>query len=209
MRTGGPTRFGRSTRHPRWPTFTDVRARASIRLQTTLVASLAATALLLQSTPVSALASQWPEPERAYKSLLDCTRSGGWVNADGTCDTEDAEDRVPSRKPLTRTVPLSAEVARPHARRMARAGYLSHDLGGSVRQRFARAGLADGYFGESIVWAHGDPMAAMVEIHRLFQSEWKSKGWHWKNMTNRRFRKVGIGVWVMDGRTYLAVDFHS
>jgi hypothetical protein len=28
-------------------------------------------------------------------------------------------------------------------------------------------------------------------------------------MTDRRYRKVGIGVWVKDGQTYLSVDFHS
>jgi hypothetical protein len=167
-------------------------------------------ALVAAPSPAAAgVAPRWPGVEAYYRSLLDCTRSGGWVEADGTCDTVDADQRVPKRPALQRTRVLSRDVARPHARRMARAGVLSHDLGGSIRERFARAGAADGRIGENLGYASGDPKDAVLRIHRLFQDEWSYDGWHWRNMTDGRFREVGIGVWVKDGRTWLAVAFHD
>jgi hypothetical protein len=177
------------------------------RLATLLLALLAAMAL---PAPAGALDARWPGAEAYYRELLDCTRAGGWVREDGTCDTEDAEGRVPKREPLKLGPRLTADLARPYARTLARAGYLTHDLGGGIRARFERAGLGGGRIGENIGYAGGDdPKAAVLRIHRLFQAEWSHDGWHWRNMTDRRFTRVGIGVWVKDGRTYLVVDFHS
>jgi hypothetical protein len=175
-----------------------------------LTATVLCTALLGTSgAPAAALDARWPELEAYYRTLLTCTRSGGWVRADGSCDQEDANDRVPKRKALKLGRKLTSDVARPQARRIARAGYLSHDLGGSIRERFTRVGLGGGRFGENLGYSSGDPRAAVLHIHRLFQDEWSYDGWHWKNMTDGRFARVGIGVWIKDGRTWLAVDFHS
>jgi hypothetical protein len=166
--------------------------------------------LLALPAPAGALEPRWPELEAYYEGLLGCTRSGGWVNEDGTCDMVDVEERVPLVPALRRTRILSDELARPHARRLALAGYLSHDLGGSIRDRFARIGRANGRYGENLGYSGGrDPMAAILHIHLMFQEEWSYGGWHWRNMTDARFTKVGIGAWVRDDRTYLVVDFHS
>jgi hypothetical protein len=179
------------------------------RFRPFVLAAAIGSTLLVQGAPAAALDSRYPEAEQRYAELLACTRAGGWVQKSGSCDRIDAANRVPRRRAFTVTTRLSNQVARPHARRLARAGYLSHDLGGSIRQRFARAGMANGSFGENIGYAHGDPVDAVVQIHRLFQAEWRSRGWHWKAMTDKVYRKVGIGVWVKDGTTYLSVDFHS
>lgn len=179
------------------------------RRRITLLVLLAA--LLAAPAPTAAgVKARWPGVEAYYRGLLDCTRAGGWVEADGSCDLQDAAGRVPKRPTLARSGILSRDVARPHARRMARAGVLSHDLGGSIRERFTRAGMGEGRVGENLGYAGGrSPRAAVLLIHRLFQDEWSSDGWHWRNMTDRRFMQVGIGVWVKDGRTWLAVDFHD
>jgi hypothetical protein len=179
------------------------------RLRPLIFAALIGGALLVPAAPAAALDSRYPEAEQKYAELLACTRAGGWVRGNGSCDQIDAANRVPRRRAFTVSPRISNQVARPHARRMARAGRLSHDLGGSIRRRFARAGLANGSFGENIGYSHGDPLEAVVDIHLLFQAEWRSKGWHWRQMTDRKYRKVGIGVWVSNGRTYLSVDFHS
>jgi hypothetical protein len=179
------------------------------RVRPLILAAAIGGALLVQAAPVAALDSRYPDAEQRYAELLACTRAGGWVRVNGSCDRVDTANRVPSRRAFSVSARLSNQVARPHARRLARAGYLSHDLGGSIRQRFARAGMANGSFGENIGYAYGDPVEAVVQIHRLFQAEWRSKGWHWKAMTDKTYRKVGIGVWVRNGLTYLSVDFHS
>jgi hypothetical protein len=168
-------------------------------------------ALVAPAAPVAALEARWPEAEAFAMTLIDCNRAGGWVEEDGTCDLEDAEARVPKRQPLRYGPKISAYVARPHARRLANAGTLSHYLGGSIRERFERAGLGDGRVGENIGYAggRGDPLAGVLRVHLLFQDEWDSNGWHWRNLMDKRFTRVGVGVWVKNGRTYLVHDFHS
>jgi len=158
-----------------------------------------------------ALDSRWPDAEAYELQLIACNRSGGWVKDDGTCDTEDKAGRVPKRPELAHAVKLSDNLSRPYARRLARAGYLSHDLGGSIDQRFASIGMGDGRAGENIGYTGGrdDINAAVLHVHLMFQDEWSFDGPHWKNLTDRRFKKIGVGVWVRDGRSYLVLDFHS
>ena len=167
--------------------------------------------LVVGPAPASAaLESRWPAAEAFVMELITCTRSGGWVREGGTCDAVDAAGRVPKRPALRHAARISDELARPYARRLARAGSLSHSLGGSIWERFARIGLGDGRVGENLGYAGGrDVMAAVLHIHRLFQAEWTYNGWHWRNLVDRRFARVGVGVWVRDGRTYLVLDFHG
>jgi hypothetical protein len=168
-------------------------------------------ALLAAPAPgTTALESVLPEVEAFEQALVDCTRAGGWVKVDGTCDHVDAAARVPARERLAGSVRISDDLSRPYARRLARAGRLSHELGGDIHQRFRRLGLPHGDVGENIGYAGGlEPREAVLRIHRLFQAEWSYRGPHWKNLTDRRFAKVGIGVWVRRDRTYLVLDFHS
>lgn len=170
-----------------------------------------AAALVAPASPVAALEPKWPDAEAFAKTLIDCNRGGGWVNEDGTCDTEDADKRVPKREPLKLGKKLSDLVARPYSRKLANAGTLSHYLGGSIQQRFDRVGLGGGRVGENIGYAGGreDVLAGVLRVHLLFQEEWSSNGWHWRNLMDKRFTRVGVGVWVRDGRTYLVLDFHS
>jgi hypothetical protein len=52
-------------------------------------------------------------------------------------------------------------------------------------------------------------MAAVLHIHRMFQDEWTDGGCRCRNLTDGRFRAVGIGVWIRKGRTYLVLDFRG
>ena len=158
-----------------------------------------------------ALDARWPDAEAYELSLIACNRAGGWVKDDGTCDAEDKAGRVPKRPELAAAPKLADNLSRPYARRLSRAGYLSHFLGGSIDERFAGIGMGDGRGGENIGYSGGrdDINAAVLHIHLMFQAEWKSNGPHWKNLTDRRFKKIGVGVWVREGRAYLVLDFHS
>lgn len=168
-------------------------------------------ALVAVPMPASATAeAKWAEAEAFEQQLIDCTRSGGWVAADGSCDRTDG-GRVPRRVALKRSTKISDELSRPYARRLAQAGYLTHFLGGSIDQRFKRIGMGGGRGGENIGYTagRGTVKDAVLHIHRLFQAEWSYNGPHWKNLVDGRFSKIGVGVWVRDGRTYLVLDFHS
>ena len=170
-------------------------------------------ATIVVPSPIAVgLDARYAEAEAYEQTLIDCTRSGGWVREDGTCDAEDVDGRVPARPPLTVSAKVSDELARPYARLLARAGYLSHYLGGSIDQRFARIGMADGRAGENLGHTGGLTVgvnAAVLHIHLMFQEEWSYGGWHFRNLTDGRFTQVGIGVWVKGNRTYLVLDFHS
>lgn len=166
-------------------------------------------AVLAAPAPTLGLEARWPAEEALAWQLLQCTRSGGWVTEAGECGA-DERSRVPRRAALRLSKRISDDLARPYARRLARAGHLSHSLGGSIQERFAAIGMGDGRCGENLGYAGGDePMAGVLRVHRLFQEEWSSNGWHFRNMLDGRFTKVGIGVWVRDGRTYLVHGFHS
>lgn len=168
-------------------------------------------ALLAVPAPVTtALDSVLPEVEAFEQTLLDCTRSGGWVQADGSCDKVDAAARIPARQRFAVSARISDDLSRPYARRLAKAGYLSHNLGGDIHARFRQIGMRRGDVGENIGFAGGmEPKDAVLRIHRMFQAEWSYRGPHWKNLTDRRFTKVGIGVWQRGEHTYLVLDFHS
>lgn len=167
-------------------------------------------ALIAIPVPAAAAEARWPEAEAFAQQLIDCTRSGGWVAANGSCDRTDG-GRVPRRVALRNSKKISDELSRPYARRLSQAGYLTHSLGGSIEQRFKRIGLGGGRAGENIGYTsgRGSVKDAVLHIHRLFQAEWSYNGPHWKNLVDGRFTKVGVGVWVRDGRTYLVQDFHS
>ena len=167
----------------------------------------------LMAIPVPAAATaeaMWADAEAFARQLIDCTRSGGWVTATGGCDPKDG-GRVPRRVALRPSAKISDELSRPYARRLAQAGYLSHSLGGSIDQRFERIGMGGGRGGENIGYTagRGSVKDAVLHIHRLFQAEWSSNGPHWQNLVDGRFTRIGIGVWIRDGRTYLVLDFHS
>lgn len=159
------------------------------------------------AVPAAALDTRWPKQERFALSLLNCTRTGGWVKSNGVCIDRGTGKHSTYRKPLTAKALLADEIARPQARRVAKAGYLSHTLGGSITTRFARAGIHCCAMGESIGHWRSGVKAAVIQVTLMVQAEKASRGWHWRNAKDSRFKFVGIGIWTRNRDVYVAFDF--
>jgi hypothetical protein len=159
------------------------------------------------AAPVAALDSRWPHAERYALSLLNCARTGGWVKQNGACIARGTGRYSPYRKPLSVKTLLAADIARLQARRVAKAGYLDHYLGGSIKTRFARAGIHCCAYGESLGHWRSGVKAAVIQVQQMVQAEKGANGWHWRNLKDKRFKFVGIGVWVKGRDVYVAFDF--
>ena len=148
--------------------------------------------------------------ERYALRLINCTRTGGWVRADGTCKGYGSGRHSRYRPPLRLRAGISDRVARPYAVRIARNHYCGHDLNGStIRNRFRRAGFSGSPYGENIGCSWGEPArAAVIRTHRYMQAEKSYNGWHWRNIKDKDFRVVGIGVAKVDGQVRWVTDFY-
>jgi hypothetical protein len=177
------------------------------RLTCSLVLAFAA---VLSLAPVAQAASApWLDVERYYFGLMNCTRTGGWVKADGTCRDRGTGKHSAYRAPLTRHKGIARDVARPYAKVYARRGVSSHYLDGSPLQRFTRAGYDPSAWGENIGRWMGGARNAVLTIHRNYQDEKSYNGSHWRNIKDKDLKTAGVGVWRKDGVTYLVVDFYT
>lgn len=150
--------------------------------------------------------------EQYALSLLNCTRSGGFVKADGTCLGRGSGKYSASRKPLRLHKNISTKVAWPWARAMVVNKVCGHTIAGkpSVPQRFRNKGFRYYYIGENVGCAGGGtPKQAVLMTHRMMQAEKSSRGGHWKNIKNPAFKSVGIGVASRYGRTMIVWDFYG
>jgi hypothetical protein len=160
------------------------------------------------SAPVAAgVATQHPGAERLARKLLNCTRTGGWVQKDGTCIDRGTGKHSVYRAPLPMSSRTADDVARPMARRVAEAGYLDHNLGGSIQARFKAAGITCTACGESLGHYVNSFKKTVIQISRWVQDEKSSNGWHWRNVKDTRWKNVGIGVWSIGNDIYVAFDF--
>ncbi len=155
----------------------------------------------------AAIESRYPAQEQYALSLVNCVRTGGWVTAKGVCIDYGTGKHAPKLKPLKFSERLASEISRPQTRRLARAGYLSHDLGGSISTRFKRAGITCCQYGENLGHMVTPIKGAIIWIHRAMQGEASYNGPHWKNFRDRRYKYVGIGVWRSGHDVYVAYDF--
>jgi hypothetical protein len=147
----------------------------------------------------------WLAVERYYHKLLNCTRGGGLVTSSGSCSSPGGSGLAA----LKLDAGISSKVARPYARKIARAGVCDHFYGGTTPgSRLKAAGYTNYTWGENIGCRSGNPYSAVLGSHIYFQNERSYNGGHWKNMMNPRYDRVGIGVWVYSGRVRLVVDFY-
>jgi len=151
--------------------------------------------------------------EKLALRLLNCTRTGGWVKADGSCIDRGTGKYSAYLKPLRRSKGISRKVAFRWARAMAKAGVCGHVIRGKpeLRQRLASKGYRHRYFGENVGCASGGmtPEEMVIWTHRAFQDEQGHSGRHWRNIKNRGFKSVGIGVTSLGGRTSVVYDFYG
>jgi hypothetical protein len=185
------------------------RSRVTSRLVYVLAASLLASLAAFGTSAVApsgvaAADPPWYGAETYYLSLLNCTRTGGWVLKDGTCKGYGSGTYSKYVAPLKRGDALSG-VARRWAKKLAVAGACYH---GNVSARLRNAGFSTYTWGENIgCWDAASARASVLNTHLSFQREKATGGGHWKNIKNARFKKVGIGVWRANGHTRLVTDF--
>ena len=152
----------------------------------------------------------WLSAEQWYLSLVNCTRTGGWVLSDGTCRGYGSGRYSAYVRPLTRAAGISDHVSRPYARLLAVANLCSHWYDGDPGFRLRRAGYLGWTWGENIGCRYGytSVRAAILASHRAFQAEKSTNGGHWRNIKNPKFTYIGIGVWKYGSRVRLVTDFY-
>lgn len=146
----------------------------------------------------------WASVETYYLGLMNCTRTGGTVTSTGRCSSPGGRDVAP----LKLDAGISSKVARPYAKRLADGADCSHFIGGNPGDRLRRAGYTNYVWAENLGCRSGNPKAAVLGSHRYFQSEKSYNGGHYVNLMNAKYDRVGIGVWVTNGRVRLVVDFY-
>lgn len=223
----GSLRSMRRTREARFGSFT---AAVSLSCLLALASSGGAAAQgESPGDPVADVPQRHRDAEQLGLSLLNCTRTGGWVRADGTCKGGDAGASSSGPESVLEPVPESAAASAPEplrlrprisrqvafawASELAVAGVCDHVLPGKpeLGSRFSTAGFGGPTFGENVgcSWGSMSPADMVIRTHRSMQAEKRTRGWHWRNMTNRAFRSVGIGVASSDGRTVIVYDFYG
>ena len=162
---------------------------------------------MLATTTVSAT---WLSDELFYLSLVNCTRTGGWVFIDGTCSRYGSGHYSAYVRPLTRYVRLSDLVSRPYAQLLAIRNACSHTLDGDLAYRLRRAGYPRTTWGENIGCYSGYPTvrAAIIAAHRAMQAEKSTNGPHWRNIKSATFTAIGIGIWKYSARVRVVSDFY-
>ena len=154
----------------------------------------------------SAGSSSWIAVEAYYLSLVNCTRTGGWVSSTGKC-TGAGTRKV---KPLKLDKGLSAFVARPYAKLLANRGGCTHFMGTSPTTRLRRAGFGSFKWAENLSCPSGMSASdtAIYSI-RYFQNEKPWNGGHYRNLMNPVYDRAGIGIWVGNGRVIIVSDFYK
>ncbi|MGD8683306.1 MAG: CAP domain-containing protein [Chloroflexota bacterium] len=186
-----------------------------IRRLTSLATVVALLLALVAVAPAAAAdgATRYKGAEKYALSLLNCTRTGGWVRADGSCAGRGSGKYSAYRKPLRLHKGISRKVAWPWARALVVNNVCGHTIAGkpSLSTRMRTSGFRYWSYGENVGcgWGTSDVKAVVLATHRAMQAEKAARGGHWKNMKNRSFKSVGIGVAHGSGRTMIVYDFYG
>jgi uncharacterized protein YkwD len=184
-----------------------IRSRLSAVLAGSLLASLFAFGASA-AAPGAASAATPPlyDVETYYLSLVNCTRTGGWVQSDGTCKGYGSGRYSKYVAPL-KLGPNLSNVARGWAQTTATSGACAH---GDPGARMGAAGFNGHAWGENIgCWDLPGAYKSVLNSHLAMQAEKASNGGHWRNMKNAVYRLVGIGVWRANGHTRVVTDFFA
>ena len=149
------------------------------------------------------------DAELYYLSLMNCTRTGGWVTTGGSCSTQ-THHTLPAQGAFVFSDAIADKVARPYAKALADTGTLIHNLYGTTTHgRMAAGGFPGGSWGENIA-SPGNPGAGgMISVEIYFQNEYWCRCAHYKNIMNSYFHRAGVGIWVSSGRTRVVIDFYG
>jgi hypothetical protein len=152
-------------------------------------------------------ASPWYAAEVYYLSLMNCTRTGGWVTVGGLCGSS-THHTLPAQPALVLDPNISAKVARPYAKYMADKDLLDHYLLDTTpHSRLCSAGFCGSMWGENLASPGGPGADRMVEVEILYQNEYFCGCEHYYNIMNPHYTRVGIGVWETSGHVRVVIDF--
>ena len=201
--------------------------RRSRRLRLALSALLSVSTLVVIAAAPTAASTRSPAPtpavasstysrpllsiEQYYLSLVNCTRTGGWVLKDGTCRGYGTGRYSRYVAPLRYSTQISDRVARPYALLLATQGVCSHFLDHDPGYRLRRGGFTSWSWGENVGCGDGfaTAKASVLSSHLRMQAEKYTNGGHWRNFKNARFRYLGVGIWRVGTRTRLVSDFYG
>lgn len=154
-----------------------------------------------------------PEAEQYAHSLLNCTRTGGFVTKAGKCIGRGTGKYSAKRLPVRLHKNISLKVAWPWARTMNVYNKCDHAIAGKpqLSQRMRSKGFRYWTYGENVgcMFGSADPKAVVLLVHRMMQAEKKHRGGHWKNIKNPAYKSVGIGVAEGNGRVMVVWDFYG
>jgi hypothetical protein len=152
----------------------------------------------------------WYSVETYYLGLLNCTRTGGWVQTDGTCRGYGSGHYTAYVAPLRLSPLISDYVSRPYARLLAIRNLCTHTADHDPGFRFRRVGLTHWTWAENIGcgWGYPSEKAAVLANHLAFQRERWTNGGHWQNIKSTRYTLVGVAVWRSAAKTRLVTDFY-
>ncbi|HEY5628731.1 MAG TPA: Ig-like domain-containing protein [Candidatus Limnocylindrales bacterium] len=151
-----------------------------------------------------AASGSWHSVEVYYLSLMNCTRTGGWVTSAGACSSPGGRNVAP----LTLSAGISNNVSRPYAKLLAVRNLCNHWYDGAPSDRLRRAGYTSYNWAENIGCENLSPYQAALGDHLFFQSEKPYNGGHYVNLMNALYTEAGIGMWVDHGRVRLVIDFY-
>ncbi len=157
---------------------------------------------------ISTASAPWHASELYYLSLMNCTRTGGWVTASGDCSTA-THHTLPARGALSYDDGIASKVSRPYAKALADRGVLTHYLDGTTtHSRLSAAGFPSGSWGENIASPGNAGQSGMITTEIYFQNEAWCRCAHYLNIMNGYFHRAGVGVWVNHG-VRVVVDFYG
>lgn len=178
------------------------------------IAALGIVAPIGQASTADAITTvdrPWYTVEQYYLGLANCTRTGGWVLSDGTCRGYGSGRYSAYVRPLRYSSSISDRDSRPYAKLLAVRALCTHYANGDPSYRLRRIGLYHSTWGENIGCRDGysTAKAAVLASHLAMQAERSTNGGHWRNLKNRNYIWVGIGVWRYYSRTRLVTDFYG
>lgn len=151
--------------------------------------------------------------EQYAHSLLNCTRTGGFVTRSGACLARGSGKYSAKRAPLRLHRNISHKVAWPWAWALNVNDVCGHVITGkpSLGQRLRSKGFRHHTYGENVgcAWGTADARAVVLAVHRAMQAEKWYQGGHWKNIKNPAYKSVGIGVARGNGRVMVVWDFYG
>lgn len=165
----------------------------------------------VRAVTTSVVNRAWLSTEKYYLTLVNCTRTGGWVLSNGTCRGYGTGRYSVKVAPLRLNAGLSDKVARPYAKYLASTNQCSHFLRGNPGDRLRKAGYKGWTWGENIGCRSGysNVKTAVLASHLNFQSEKAANGGHWKTIKNAKYRYIGIGIWKSGAQIRLVTDFYA